>query len=277
MPQKNVEVELIPWLHTIYSLFHSDVINYIKILPKNSYLALEPSQEHQILQSKLMDVLIGKEPSRAYGSWREQMEIRSLRSSPKKISDIYWAVIEAMHEARKRNINVIPIGTLAAEEMRLMAGRGDAPRSKKRITSEFASDLLREKSFAKQVQTILKNFKGTKLPVLIGMYHASNIKRELEKLGIRAGINTALFGCRKRKVEKILKRIEWELAALQAGKTTKASLIYFLTQNYTLEKRRKENPAEVKERIIRELRAKEEKVKIPKKARRMLAKMRRRI
>lgn len=178
---KRTEVELIPWTHAIDHGIHGDAINYIKTIPKNSFIVVEATAKY----IEFMNKLVYKAPSEQF-----------------KLDWQGWAYVELVHECKKRNITVIPIESLVPRISREREIQGIM------ITKK---DVKREKAFARNIQTLLKRFNVRKLYALTGAGHTPALKLELKRLKIKAKINTIFVKSFKERTKMKLDFLETRL------------------------------------------------------------------
>lgn len=244
------KIELIPWVHNAACRWHGDVINYIRSLPKNSTIAMEMTPGRWVFLGKMADIYVGKKPSIVRGGGGE-LELIPPESQLSAMSVQLLAAFEIMHECGKRNITIIPIEVHSASAMGQRTYLSDLPPTPKELisTAEF-----RLESFARNVQSALVKFSGSRLPVITGLGDMRQLVSVLKKKSITAAINTDIFPL-KSEMHQMLQLHGDLYAALTSGSAAEVSKIVDDITRLCLLPRR-ESAKEVRHRIINELCAK---------------------
>jgi hypothetical protein len=117
------KIELVPWVHEVAFQAHRDTINYLGGLPKNTSIAMELTMSQFVLYGKLMDMLVGRKPSKTVGGRREKKEMEKFTristaygSKPadpvrlaSSLGDSHWAWLETLYTCGKINAKIVPI------------------------------------------------------------------------------------------------------------------------------------------------------------------------
>lgn len=232
MAPKKVTVELVPWTHVVTFLAHEDVVHHIKSLPKNSSIMLEINSRELNKLSRFIE-----------------------KPDPMvHLNDPKWAALEILLACGKRNIKVIPLDTLISVAslglFRVIAS------GRHTLTTQSK----REDSMVRQIRPVLENFKGKKLPVVVGAGHVMELKRKLGNLGITATVNTELF-TEAKKIKESMRLDKLVKEATIAGDEEKATKLAYRVRDLVTTKRSTDYKELISNEIWSRLHKKEERVK----------------
>jgi len=192
-------VEILPWAHSAESALHAALINYVKKLPRGSQVFFEVSQDSLNFFDAVEDFVAGKEikGSKLMDQLLTSSQIKGVAASSKRHGLIAKspqtiAYVEIISEARKRNLQLIPIETPVS--------RAKAEKAVNNVNefiydghgifggSEFVrSNEFREISFARQIRALMNH--NNKYFVIVGLHHIDGVNRKLRALGVVSKIN----------------------------------------------------------------------------------------
>ncbi|MFH1587719.1 MAG: hypothetical protein ABIA76_00075 [Candidatus Diapherotrites archaeon] len=198
-----ITLELLPWIHHVNSVFHGDLINYIKSdsVPKNSFLALEILTEYHYPQTEL---------------------IPKLKEEP-----VYLAISEILLACRSKNIKIIPLETPYSSMRSEKAFQTfETQKTFDSIKNRLKAITEMENDFIKQIETSLKgikfNPKTQKFLVITGGGHTPFMHEKLSQKGINSWINTEIFkGYKKIQMQKLFEENIKERKALKENNAVK--------------------------------------------------------
>jgi hypothetical protein len=187
------EFEIFPWIHNVVRKRHGEVVAHIKGLPRNSVIALEITPHKIRWSNRLIDILSGEIPLEKSMTRSEKARLENLIANSKSpgyaqsVLPHQWAVMEIIHECRKRNITIEPIASPVQEALLLPAvGKNDSEKS-------LQADLFAERIFVNNLYSLTAKYPRKKIPVFMGIFHAVPVKQQLKRKKVRCRINTRIF------------------------------------------------------------------------------------
>jgi len=186
------EVDIISWEHTIESKIHEDVVNYVKGLEQNHFVALEVIPEMLFEVNLYLDQLKGVDIEKKYQSKEQRNFIENYKKSfvngvPKFLfNKMFSAIFEIVLNARIRGVIFVPIENrkLAFEHLKDFYVT---------IPGKFEYDnAKREEHFLDSIVELATRTKGS-ISVIAGLAHALSIQHKFKNSGIDANIRTDIF------------------------------------------------------------------------------------
>ncbi|MBU2099700.1 hypothetical protein KKG83_01315 [Candidatus Micrarchaeota archaeon] len=168
------EVEIVPWAHSIEESHHVQVVNYIKHLPRNSFLALE-------LTSKALSKYLS-----ALNSRKLLEQLLQGKTFPRVPAPVNSAFLDVILECAKRDISLVPIESSVRYKLSRRLRR-------RRYMTEFEKLAVRDSAMSELSVTALKNKKIKKLYLVTGTGHVAGIQYNLSKADVKCKIKTDIF------------------------------------------------------------------------------------
>jgi len=169
MVKEKQEVEIIPWSHAFGLKTHAEVVAYVKSLPKNSFVAIEATQE---MLDKLSVINY---------------------NSISKLNIGMQSLLELVIVCRTRNIAMIPIERRTSDVIMNTNRRYKLDPKEFQIKSAQAIKVRDQLLSSRIANYLTKNPKVRKLFVLTGGVHAAAIATDLEYSGFNSKINYSMF------------------------------------------------------------------------------------
>jgi|GEM_PF-5372879 len=200
-------IELIPWVHSLQSQEHEDIINYIKQLPKGAVLLVEGSYQDYLLYHTIIDLVLGRKINiSGFTTYYKEMVKKLSSINNLSLSDIAeyvspgtLAALDLIMECFKYNVKLIPI------EMEVYRSKVMKIRTKLEdldYTDLTKLDILRETGGIRN----LRAFENVVQPLymLSGASHTSFNVKLLRENGFNAQINLDIF-TEPKHIERIIK------------------------------------------------------------------------